>query len=139
MKANNPKTILIADDEKDLVQAVKLRLESAGYRVRTAYNGQEALDSVTAEMPDLILLDVLMPVMDGYAFLRQINGRFGRGCVPVVVLTVRDYMKDLFALEGIKEYMIKPFEHQELLERIDKVLNADSDASSEDESSEDVA
>ena len=117
-----PKKILIADDEEQLVLAVKIRLQSKGYQILTAPDGRQALELITQEQPDLIILDILMPVMDGYSCLREINRRFGRGRIPVIVLTARDRMKDLFELEGIEDYVIKPFDHEDLLVRIERVL-----------------
>jgi two-component system response regulator VicR len=117
-----PKKILVADDEEQLVLAVKIRLQSKGYQIFTAPDGRQALELITQQQPDLIILDILMPVMDGYSCLREINRRFGRGRIPVIVLTARDRMKDLFELEGIEDYVIKPFDHEDLLVRIERVL-----------------
>ncbi|MBI3996346.1 MAG: response regulator [Candidatus Omnitrophica bacterium] len=116
------KKILIADDEQQLALAVKIRLQSKGYQVVTASDGQAALELAEKEHPDLIILDVLMPVMDGYSCLRELNVRFGRGKVPIIVLTARDRMKDLFELEGIEDYVIKPFDHEDLLMRIERAF-----------------
>ena len=116
------KTILIADDEEQLALAVKIRLESKGYRVLTAVDGRQALEFVEQHQPDLVILDVHMPVMDGYSCLRELNRLYGRRRPPVVILTARDRMKDLFELEGIEDYVIKPFDHDDLLLRIDRVL-----------------
>ncbi|MBI4004080.1 MAG: response regulator [Candidatus Omnitrophica bacterium] len=116
------KKILVADDEQQLALAVKIRLQSKGYTVVTASDGQQALQLAAQEKPDLIILDVLMPVMDGYSCLRELNTRFGRGKIPVIVLTARDRMKDLFELEGIEDYVIKPFDHEDLLVRIERVF-----------------
>ena len=116
------KKILIADDEQQLALAVKIRLQSRGYQVVTASNGQQALELAEQEHPDLIILDVLMPVMDGYSCLRELNKRFGRGRIPVIILTARDRMKDLFELEGIVDYVIKPFDHEDLLIRMERAL-----------------
>ncbi len=116
------KKILVADDEQELVSAITTRLAASGYEVLTARDGAQALELAIREKPDLILLDVLMPIMDGYACLRQLNAKLGRGKIPVMVLTSRDYMKDLFALEGVEDYVIKPFDGDELLERIERIL-----------------
>ena len=116
------KKILVADDEQQLALAVKIRLQSKGYTVVTASDGQQALQLAAQEKPDLIILDVLMPVMDGYSCLRELNTKFGRGKIPVIVLTARDQMKDLFELEGIEDYVIKPFDHEDLLIRIERVF-----------------
>ena len=116
------KKILLVDDEEQLALAVKIRLQSRGYQVTTAANGRQALEAMAKDAPDLVLLDVLMPVMDGYSCLRELNQRFGRGKIPVIVLTARDQLKELFELEGIDDYVIKPFDHEDLLVRIDRVL-----------------
>ena len=116
------KKILVADDEQQLALAVKIRLQSKGYQVVTANDGRAALELALQEQPDLIILDVLMPVMDGYSCLREINTRFGRGKIPVIILTARDRMKDLFELEGIEDYVIKPFDHDDLLLRIERAF-----------------
>jgi len=117
-----PRTILVVDDEEQLALAIKIRLQAKGYQVLTAANGRQALELMTQQPPDLIILDILMPIMDGYSCLRELNRRFGRGRVPVVVLTARDRMKDLFELEGIDDYIVKPFDHEDLLLRIERVF-----------------
>jgi len=118
----NARKILLADDEQQLALAVKIRLQSRGYQVVTAQNGRQALELMEKERPDLVILDVLMPVMDGYFTLRELNQRFGRGKIPVIILTARDRMKELFELEGIEDYMVKPFDHEDLLVRIERVF-----------------
>jgi len=116
------KQVLLADDEEQLALAIKIRLEAKGYRVVTVVDGRQALESVAKQPPDLVILDVHMPVMDGYSCLRELNRLYGRRRPPVVILTARDRMKDLFDLEGIDDYVIKPFDHDDLLLRIDRVL-----------------
>ena len=118
----NGKKILLVDDEQQLALAVKIRLQSKGYQVVTASDGRQALELIATEKPDLVILDVVMPVMDGYFCLREMNQRFGRGKFPVVILTARDRMKELFDLEGIEDYVVKPFDHDDLLVRIDRVF-----------------
>ena len=124
------KKILVVDDEQQLALAVKIRLQSRGYQVVTASDGQQGLEMAEREHPDLIILDVLMPVMDGYSCLRELNTRFGRGKIPIIVLTARDRMKDLFELEGIEDYVIKPFDHEDLLMRIDRAFKRRAEDSS---------
>ncbi len=116
------KKILVVDDEQQLALAVKIRLQSRGYMVSLAHDGQQALQEAAKERPDLIILDVLMPGMDGYSCLRELNIRFGRSKIPIIVLTARDRMKDLFELEGIEDFVIKPFDHEDLLLRIERVF-----------------
>ena len=123
----NGRKILVVDDEQQLALAVKIRLQSRGYQVFTAGDGRQALESIEREHPDLVILDVLMPVMDGYSCLREINARFGRGKLPIIVLTARDRMKDLFDLEGIEDYVVKPFDHDDLVTRIERTFKRRAD------------
>ncbi len=116
------RTILLVDDEEQLALAVKIRLQAKGYHVQTATDGQQALQQMEAQRPDLILLDIRMPVMDGFTCIREINSRYGRGAIPIIILTARDRMKDLFDVEGIEDYIVKPFDHGDLLLRIDRVF-----------------
>ena len=114
--------ILVVDDEQQLALALKIRLQSRGYEVTTAGDGQQALELIERSRPDLLILDILMPVMDGYSCLREINVRFGRSKLPIIILTARDRMKDLFDLEGIEDYVIKQFDHEDLIARIDRTF-----------------
>jgi len=114
--------ILVADDEAQLALAIKIRLQAKGYEVRLASDGRQALELIAQDKPDLLLLDILMPNIDGYACLRELNQLYGRGKLAVIILTARDRMKELFELEGIEDYIIKPFDHEDLLLRIERVL-----------------
>lgn len=118
-----PKRILIIDDEPHIVKTIKDRLEFAGYTVITAYDGEEGLKKVNEEKPDLILLDILMPKMDGYNFLRALKLDENIKDIPVIILTAKAQMKELFVPEGILNYITKPFDQKELLEKISKALS----------------
>lgn len=118
----NKKRILVIDDEPDLVKAVALRLEANGYEVIQAFGGEEGLRKAKEENPDLIILDIMMPKMDGYMFILELRESLGDVLPPIIVLTVKEKMEDLFAVEGIKDYVIKPFEHQDILNRIKRLL-----------------
>ena len=122
MVESKNKKILVADDEQQLALALKIRLQSQGYEVVTAHDGQAAIALAVQEKPDMIILDVLMPLMDGYSCVREINTKFGRGKIPVIILTARERMKDLFELEGIEDYVIKPFDHEDLFVRIERTF-----------------
>ncbi len=115
------KLVLVVDDEPRMVSFMRLNLELEGMRVSTATNGREAVDHVREEMPDVVLLDVMMPVMDGFEALRRIR-QFSQ--VPVLILTAKDEEEDrVRGLElGADDYIGKPFSHRELVSRIRAVL-----------------
>ncbi len=114
--------ILVIDDEPELVKALKIRLESKGYKVAQAFDGEEGLKKIEEEKPNLIVLDIMMPAMDGYTFAREVKFRPDTKHIPIIILTAKEKMRDLFEIEGIKEYIVKPFEYEDLLDRIGKLL-----------------
>jgi two-component system KDP operon response regulator KdpE len=113
--------ILVVDDEPDLRDAVRVYLEMHGYNVLQAADGQEAVEKVRTTLPDLVVLDVMMPVMDGIAALQQLRTL---SAVPVIMLTVKGDEDDkVRALRlGADDYVTKPFSQRELLARIESVL-----------------
>ncbi|MBI3174502.1 MAG: response regulator transcription factor [Chloroflexi bacterium] len=115
------KTILVVDDEKRLVSLVESYLTQEGYRVATAHNGKEALIVARREKPDLIILDVMMPEMDGYAFMRAHRAEQD---TPIILLTARvDDDEKILGLElGADDYVTKPFRPRELTARVRAVL-----------------
>jgi CheY-like chemotaxis protein len=110
--------ILIVDDEPDFAMLLKKRLEANGYGVAIATNGNEGLKQIKANRPDVILLDILMPEKDGYTMLQEMKRDESINKIPVIVVTAKPYMKDLFAIEGIHDYLIKPVDDDDLLLRI---------------------
>lgn len=113
--------ILVVDDEAKLVSVVKGYLEQAGYRVVAASNGREALFAARDHQPDLIILDMMMPVMDGLEFLRHYRRD---GLAPIIALTARvDETDKILGLEmGADDYITKPFSPRELVARVRAVL-----------------
>jgi DNA-binding response OmpR family regulator len=114
-------TILVIDDEPHVLKLVKANLESSGYKVLTAQDGEQALSLVETQSPDLVILDLMLPKMDGYAVCRQIR-EFS--AVPVIMLTARSAQVDLvhgFEV-GADDYLTKPFSVTELLVRVQAVL-----------------
>jgi two-component system KDP operon response regulator KdpE len=120
-------TILVVDDEPQIRRVLRSTLSSKGYAIVEARNGQEALEKLRAERPDLILLDVHMPVLDGLEACREIRAS---SRVPVIMLTVRGAEKDkVCALDaGADDYVVKPFGIQELLARIRAQLRRSAEA-----------
>ena len=115
------KTIMVVDDEKRLVSLVESYLSQEGYRVVSANNGKEALKVAQKEKPDLIVLDVMMPEMDGYEFMRRHRANNN---TPIILLTARvDDEEKVIGLEvGADDYMTKPFRPRELVARVRAVL-----------------
>jgi len=115
------KTILVVDDEKRLVALVESYLTQEGYRVVTALNGKEALVVAQNEKPDLVILDVMMPEMDGYEFMRKHRAEHN---TPIIMLTARvDDDEKVIGLEvGADDYMTKPFRPRELVARVRALL-----------------
>ncbi len=116
-----PQRILIADDDPTILKVEEYNLRKAGYEVITATNGEETLRKVQEERPDLVILDVVMPKMDGYEVCQKIrDGRF-KSHVPIIMLTIKKEVED--TIKGLKtganDYVIKPFNPQELLARVE--------------------
>jgi len=114
-------TILVVDDEPHVLRLLKANLESSGYKVLLAKDGEQAVRVVEEEMPDLVILDLMLPKMDGYAVCRHIR-EFS--AVPVIMLTARSAQVDLvhgFEV-GADDYLTKPFSVTELLMRVQAVL-----------------
>ncbi len=117
--------IMVVDDEPDVVDLVKLVLESDGFDVVTAYSGKEALDKIVQEMPDLVLLDIMMPQMDGWEVYSRIKAHPKTKDIPVAMLTAKSQSIDkMIGLHVVKvdDYITKPFGRSELLERVKRIL-----------------
>lgn len=114
------KKILVVDDELDLVETIRFQLEMEGFNVITAYNGEDALNLARAENPDLILLDIMLPKLDGYKVCRLLKFDEKYKSIPIIMLTARAQEKDkIIGLEtGANEYITKPFDMDKLLERV---------------------
>jgi two-component system KDP operon response regulator KdpE len=113
--------ILVVDDEARMVRFIQLNLEHDGFQVISAYNGREALEQVRSQLPNLILLDVMMPDLDGFEVLKRIRDQ---SSVPVIMLTAKGEEDDrVHGLElGADDYITKPFSPRELVSRVRAVL-----------------
>lgn len=117
--------ILVVDDDTDIRQLVALILAADGYNVIEAASGMEALVALEREHADLVILDVMMPEMDGWEVCRRLKNRQQTKDIPVLILTVRSQPLDkVIGLEVVQAdaYLTKPFERQELLEAVHKLL-----------------
>jgi two-component system alkaline phosphatase synthesis response regulator PhoP len=118
------KKILVVDDEEDILHFLELVLGEKGYEVMTAVGGQEALTRAHIEKPDLILLDIMMPQMDGWEVLKLLRIDEETATIPVAMLSARTEARDRVQglQEGAVDYICKPFSLQELLGKIEAVF-----------------
>lgn len=126
--------VLVVDDDFHIVELIKLYLEKEGFTVITANNGKAAVDKFKSEAPDIIILDVMMPEMDGWDVCREIRKSSN---TPIIMLTAKGETFDkVLGLElGADDYMVKPFETKELIARVKAVLrrSESNDPSKQDE------
>lgn len=114
----------MADDEPDFVETLKIILEKQGYEVIVAQDGTEALNKVKKVQPHLLLLDIMMPKLDGELVILKIKGDPKTGQIPIIVLTGLDNIHDanMCMNLGAQDYIIKPYDTEDLLEKIKKAL-----------------
>src|SRR6058998_3879947 len=126
-----PKKILAVDDERHIVRLVEVNLARAGYQVVTAFDGREALQKVEAEKPDLVVLDVMMPYMDGFEVLKNLKADPNTMDIPVIMLTAKAQDADVFRgwQSGVDCYLTKPFNPMELLTFVKRIFESISQPS----------
>lgn len=114
-------TILVVDDDPNILELVRITLSAASYTVMKAKNGREALELMEQEVPDLAVVDVMMPEMDGYTLTKKLRSEWD---IPVLLLTAKGELEDKEKgfLAGSDDYLVKPFEPKELLFRIRAIL-----------------
>ncbi len=116
--------IILAEDEPQIARLIEFKLRKEGYSVTWKENGEEALKAINEDKPDLIILDIMMPVMGGYEVLRRVKEDENLKSVPVIMLTARGQEKDV--VKGIdlgaEDYITKPFHPAELLARVKRIL-----------------
>ena len=124
MSSNGTPLVLVADDDADILRLVTLRLEYSGYEVMSAEDGEQALNAALGRAPDLALLDVMMPKLDGYQVTEQLRRNESTKHVPVILLTARVQEADIArGIEaGADDYVSKPFSTQELRDRVQAAL-----------------
>jgi two-component system, OmpR family, alkaline phosphatase synthesis response regulator PhoP len=127
-----PKKILAVDDERHIVRLVEVNLQRAGYEVVTAYDGREALEKVKSENPDLVVLDVMMPYMDGFEVLKNLKADPVTAEIPVIMLTAKAQDADVFRgwQSGVDCYLTKPFNPMELLTFVKRIFDSTGGSSS---------
>lgn len=125
-----PRKILAVDDEKNIVKLVQMNLERHGFQVITAYDGKEALQKIASEHPDLVILDVMMPYMDGFEVLQTMRRNAGTRDIPVIMLTAKSQDQDVFRgwQSGVDLYLTKPFNPNELVSFVKRIFKTDGSA-----------
>ncbi|MEA2452906.1 MAG: hypothetical protein QOG04_1616 [Actinomycetota bacterium] len=120
--AAEEKRILIADDDPVILRLIQVNLELEGYQVLLANNGQEAVDLATAENPDLVILDIMMPRLDGYQACEQLKASDVTKEIPVIFLSAKAQQGDIEKGQsyGVAAYLTKPFDPTELLEVVEQ-------------------
>ena len=118
------KRILIADDDPVILRLIQVNLELEGYEVITANNGQEAVDLATAESPNLVILDIMMPRLDGYQACERLKSDTATKEIPVIFLSAKAQQGDIDKGKsyGVADYLTKPFDPSELLEVVERHL-----------------
>lgn len=121
-----PKHILAVDDEVNIRRLIEVNLQRQGYRVSTAMDGEEALDRIRTEPPDMVVLDVMMPRMDGFEVLRRLKMDPATREIPVVMLTAKAQDADIVEgwKTGAEVYLTKPFNPRQLLEFVHRIFEA---------------
>jgi len=116
------KKILIVDDEADLASMWQMRLKGAGYDVQVAGDGTDALTRIKSSRPDLIVADVVMPEMDGFTLFKELKRNQQTADIPIIIVTGRKKMADSFAVLGVTDFLVKPFDAKSLLDKIEAVF-----------------
>jgi DNA-binding response OmpR family regulator len=121
----NKKTVLLVDDEPDLLESLAIRFKASGYNVLTAIDGLDALQKARTLSPNLIILDLMLPKMDGYkvARLLKFDNRYSH--IPILILSARgqDLDKEMGKNAGADDYMVKPFDSLDLISRVKRLLS----------------
>jgi two-component system, OmpR family, phosphate regulon response regulator PhoB len=122
--------ILVAEDEKQIADMVSFKLTNAGHKVVRASDGEQVLGIAARELPDLILLDVMMPGLNGFEVLRRLKGDPTLRTVPVIMVTAKGHERDVLSglRGGAVDYVVKPFSLKELSARVELALRRDPPA-----------
>jgi DNA-binding response OmpR family regulator len=122
-----PATVLVVDDDPVIVKLLQVNFEMEGYNVLTAGDGEEGLGRARAEKPDVVLLDVMMPKMDGLAVAQALKADAETATIPIVLLSAKAQAADVQAGRDVAdEYITKPFDPLELLERVGRLVGRTS-------------
>ena len=118
------KKVLICDDDPAILRVIQVNLEVEGFDVVAAHNGEEAVALAEAESPDLVILDIMMPRMDGYETVERLKANEATRGIPVVFLSAKAQSSDIERGKtyGVEEYLTKPFDPTDLIEVVERLL-----------------
>ena len=118
------KIVLLVDDDADITKVLKVRIEAEGYEFMSAGDGKEMLEILKIKKPDVVLLDIILPNMDGYSALREMRKNEKCADIPVIILSAKEKRKvgDLFELEKVTFFVEKPFDTKDLMEKISEAI-----------------
>lgn len=124
-----PLKVLVCDDERHIVRLIQVNLERQGYNVVTAFDGKEGLEKIQSEKPNVVVLDVMMPYMDGFEVLKRIRREPETEALPVIMLTAKAQDKDVFEgyHYGADMYLTKPFNPMELVAFVKRIVSGNDD------------
>jgi DNA-binding response OmpR family regulator len=124
--------ILVAEDEKQIADMISFKLTNGGHQVVRAQDGEQAIAMAVREMPELILLDAMMPGLNGFEVLRRLKGDPGLRPVPVIMVTAKGHERDVLSglRGGAVDYIVKPFSLKELSARVELALRKEPPATS---------
>jgi CheY-like chemotaxis protein len=120
------KKILVLDDEEDILDALKGKLERAGYAVTAVRNGLDGLDAARREKFDLVVTDVVMPGMDGFQFFKEFKKLSGNSAIPVIIVSAHASMEDTFRVFGVQDFLAKPVDGERIVKAVERLLSPSS-------------
>lgn len=122
--AESPKRVLICDDDPVILRLLEVNLELEGYDVLTANHGEEAFEIASRELPDLVILDIMMPRLDGYQTCQKLKEQSSTEQIPVVFLSAKAQASDIEKGKsfGVSEYLTKPFDPNDLLDVVERLV-----------------
>lgn len=132
--ASDSRSILVVDDDPAIRKILSQSLEMEGFVIYQASDGEEALEAIDSTSPDLVILDVMMPKMNGFDVLKSVRSSPTTADLPVVMLTARSSQEDVWEgwREGVDYYMTKPFDIEELLRFVERIFTEPHEGSPED-------
>ena len=123
MGAGGSKRVLVADDDPVILRLIQVNLELEGYDVILAHNGEEAVERAMSDVPDLVILDIMMPRLDGYQACERLKSEDSTSAIPIVFLSAKAQQADIDRGKeyGVEDYLTKPFDPTELLDVVDRL------------------